>query len=79
MTDHPDAALPDDALALLGDWPAPPRDDPAWEASRDAILARIAQPGPAVTDDVLAPPLPRAEGEPTGPADEGDQGLTALT
>lgn len=56
--------LPEQAEALLEGWPAPSRSALEWEDLANATVARIRDTEVGSTgDDLLAPPLPKQEGE----------------
>jgi hypothetical protein len=64
MSERDDVRLPRSAEAILGDWPAPERDEAFWEASAVATMLRAEQADAASTDALLHAPLPPEPGEP---------------
>lgn len=64
---------------LLRQWPAPARDDAAWEGLAETIVgAATAAKNTDETADFLSDPLPREEGEPDGVAEQAKRPQLSL-
>ncbi len=64
MKERDEARLPEAAEAMLRHWPAPKRDEADWEASAEAVVNRLKEgAGGAVSNELLAAPLPAEPGE----------------
>jgi hypothetical protein len=61
--DRDDARLPARVEALLSEWPLPEKDDQHWEARAQAIQARLLEPQPKASADLLRAPFPSSPGD----------------
>jgi len=85
-SERQDEPLPEQAEALLDGWPAPERSALEWEDLANATVGKIRETSVGSTnDDLLAPPLPKVDGEgealsddPPAPAAADEPGLLAI-
>jgi hypothetical protein len=80
MKERDEARLPEAAEVMLQNWPAPEREEAAWEEAAESVERRLKdENSDAVSDELLAPPLPAEPGEGRMPRrSEADGSLAEL-